>query len=65
MDVYLKLVGILIVGIILILFILFLTRQTRSLDSIKSDRVGDGQHGDASWGTDDDLIEKGDRKSVV
>lgn len=46
-------------GLVAVVLILFLTRNTKTLDSIKSERVGDGQHGSASWGDEQDLLDKG------
>ena len=58
-DKLLIILGAMLIGIFAVLLILFLTRNTRTLNSIKSERVGDGQHGSASWGDVNDLLEKG------
>lgn len=55
----LLIVFVLVGGLFAIVLILLLTRNTRTLDSIKSERVGDGQHGSASWGDEQDLLDKG------
>lgn len=49
--------GVGIFGVVVLALIL--NTRGRGLNSIKSVRVGDGQHGDAEWATEKDLVEKG------
>lgn len=53
-------IAVLFIAFVLIFsFALIFSKNNKGLDSIKSVRVGDGQHGNASWGDTSDLKDKG------